>query len=273
MQDAENDFTQSTWYQNISSRHHCTPQRMKKAHNTKTAPPFLRTNQISPRQQKILPTLHNLSSTTHTEGASRTTTHPYTQNRLTSFAPANLFTLVQNSKKTKKTISVQNALQLDQHSPITQTSQQRAFPASNTLIASPFIRRKTFTMTSTEDSHHATTGSYKVSKPSDTLTTIANSIADKINLSPNKTTINMTHGKSSMPFKLLHNGKTQYHNIPTTVPPPPTDPIDPQPNKLCIPINIRIKNPTPTKSTKFDYHRILEALLHAFQHVDGGCSI
>jgi hypothetical protein len=107
--------------------------------------------------------------------------------------------------------------------------------------------------------HHIT------AHPSSTLSAIANAVSAKAKLSSSdrrndyQMPIHRNKGNPNIPLL-----------IPTTILPSKTadDMTNTHTSKLCIPITVRITNPNPSRNSKFDHSRILEALLQAFRHVD-----
>jgi hypothetical protein len=109
-----------------------------------------------------------------------------------------------------------------------------------------------------------------------TLSAIARAVSAKV--APNKSILNKNqHDNYTMPIRRNKGQHTKLLLIPGIILPEPTskpDSMGTHPTtKMCLPITVRIRNPVPSRHHEYDHHRIIKALLHAFQHVAPECNV
>jgi hypothetical protein len=142
--------------------------------------------------------------------------------------------------------------------------------ASNTLTQYPFPPKQPLTMTFLNNVPAITKRHHITALPSSTLSAIANAVSAKAKLSSSDRS-----NDYQMPIRRNKGNPNNLLLIPTTILPSTTadDMTNTHTTKLCIPITVRIPNPNPSRNSKFNHSRIIEALLQAFKHVDLESSI
>jgi hypothetical protein len=234
----------STWYKNIRDRHHRANRRQN----------------LTSRKQKS-------SSHSHT-----------TQEHVLARNP----TKTSNTQKPKQTLILNHTTTQPKRGTITTTLTSPAIVAEpiqehqkkHHLKPYPFIRRHPTTMTSsTNPSDTAMTPRDTTPKTSPTLLAIAKTISEKVNPSTTKqlNQSNNTTNSRTMPIR-FQKTTTNLLKLPKTIPPAPTTTPTIPAAKHCIPLMIRLDHHMTTQA-KFDKHRILEAILHAFQNIHPECNI
>jgi hypothetical protein len=140
--------------------------------------------------------------------------------------------------------------------------------ASYTLTNFPFLSRKSSTMTILSKELTAKPPS------SSTLAAIARSISEHVTGSkPIEQSHATLHKPTWTTVQKIQRSASKFHNIPKTIPPPPSITVEEYATKICTPIVLRIPHPNSPHAGTFDKRRILLALLHAFQQVDPTANI
>jgi hypothetical protein len=141
--------------------------------------------------------------------------------------------------------------------------------ASNTLSAYPLSPTSLSTMTFLNIASAFANRPPDISNKTCTLSAIAKTVSTKVLLTTSHLK-NDSHQGFQMPVLRNKGDPNKLLLIPATI--LPTAPSFPTvidyTTTRCLPITIRLQNPTPGRNGKFDHRQILEAILQAFQYVD-----
>jgi hypothetical protein len=236
--------TGSYWYQNILLRQKCGTKSQK---NPKTI------------------------ITTYQKTPTRT---PPTQNshqfRITKFSRAKLINKTQTVEKNTNTEQEYNTFctnHINSTEIPTLASTKTKHLTRHPLTPYPCIPPFSSTMATTSTDNQVPTLT-KPTSPTTNNTLLA--IAKSISLNANPTNKILNSGWK-MTTKTTKTTSTILR-IPRLIPDTPSRTKTTPANKYCLPITIRIPKPKSTYGT-FDHHRILTALLHAFQRVHPDANI